>query len=313
MGKPLVSIALCTYNGAIYLKEQLDSLIAQTYSTIEIVVVDDRSTDDTWKILTGYANTYPQFKIYQNLQNLGFVKNFERAAGLCSGELIALCDQDDIWHPEKIALQVESIGDNLLIYHDSEFIHADGSPMNKKISDRMNFYRGSDPLAFLFFNCVSGHGILMRRELLKDALPLQEGYFHDWWLAYVATNIGRIDFILQALVKYRQHEKSDTNMLGLQREKDNYRHSSVFKLEKQYKWLSLCAAFEKNRNPALIDAFFSAYKKRMNTFASFDLARLLYKYMDIIFFVRKKSRKSKLNYIFQQVWGTRSKKIVGTK
>src|ERR1700753_2011765 len=105
MDNPLVSIALCTYNGAVYLKEQLDSLIAQTYPNIEIVVVDDRSADDTWQLLTGYANTYPQFKIHQNAQNLGFVKNFEHAASLCSGELIALCDQDDIWHPEKIALQ----------------------------------------------------------------------------------------------------------------------------------------------------------------------------------------------------------------
>ena len=313
MDFPLVSIALCTYNGAAYLKEQLGSLVAQTYPNIEIVVVDDRSTDDTWQILTGCANTYPQFKIHQNPQNLGFVKNFERAAGLCAGELIALCDQDDIWHPEKIALQVGAMADNILIYHDSEFIHADGTPMNKKISDRMNFYRGDNPLAFLFFNCVSGHGILMRRELLNDALPLQEGYFHDWWLAYVATNIGRIDFIPQALVKYRQHDSSDTNMLGLQREKDNYKHSSVFKLEKQYKWLSLCSAFEKNRDQKLIDQFLIAYKKRMNSFASFNLALLLYKYMDIVFYVRKKSRKSKLNYIFQQVWGTRSKKIVGTK
>jgi len=310
MSAPLVSIALCTYNGAAYLNEQLQSLLAQTYANLEIVVVDDCSKDSTWEILTGYASTYPQFKVYQNEQNLGFVKNFEKAATLCNGDLIALCDQDDIWHPEKIALQVDAIGNNILIYHDSEFIHQDGTPMGTKISDRMNLYRGDQPEAFLFFNCVSGHEIMMKRRLLDEALPLKEGYFHDWWLAYVATNIGSIDFLPQALVQYRQHDKSDTNMLGLARDKNNYKFSSVFKIEKQYKWLGYCASYPKNRRPELINKFYKAYTKKLNSYASLDLARLLYKYRDVVFYMRKKSRLSKMNYIFQQIWGTRAKELV---
>ncbi len=310
MTGPLVSIALCTYNGDQFLDEQLQSLLAQTYPNLEIVVVDDRSTDNTWEILTGYANTYPQFKVHRNEQNLGFVKNFERAVTLCAGELIALCDQDDIWHPEKITLQVEGIKDNILIYHDSEFIHQDGTSMNTKVSDRMHLYRGDRPEAFLFFNCVSGHEIMMKRELLDEALPLKDGYFHDWWLAYVATNIGSIDFIPQCLVQYRQHDKSDTNMLGLNRDKDNYKMPSASKLEKQHKWLGYCAAYPKNRRPELINKFYAAYTKKINSYASLDLAQLLYKYRDIVFIMRKKSKWSKLNYIFQQIWGTEAKKMV---
>jgi len=310
MKEPLVSIALCTYNGAAYLEQQLDTLLTQTYKNIEIIVVDDRSTDDTWAILTDYADHFPQFKIHKNENNLGFVKNFERAATLCTGELIALCDQDDLWHPEKIALQVEAIKDNVLVYHDSEFINEDGTSMGKKISDKMNFYRGDEPEAFLFFNCVSGHAILMKRELLDEALPLKEGYFHDWWLAYVATNMGSIDFIPQCLVQYRQHDKSDTNMLGLARETDNYKIPSASKIEKQYKWLGYCVAYPKNRRPELINKFYTAYTKKINSYASLDLARLLYKYRRIVFYMRKKSKWSKLNYIFQQIWGTEAKKIV---
>ena len=112
--EPLVSIAMCTYNGAAYLVQQLDTLVAQTYKNIEVVVVDDQSADDSYTILQGYASRYPQFKVYQNERNLGFVKNFERAVTLCTGKLIALCDQDDIWHPQKIEKQVNALKDNNL-------------------------------------------------------------------------------------------------------------------------------------------------------------------------------------------------------
>ncbi|MGZ3755149.1 MAG: glycosyltransferase family 2 protein [Mucilaginibacter sp.] len=310
MEKPLVSIALCTYNGADYLSQQLDTLVNQMYSPIEIVVVDDCSNDNTFAILTTYAAKYPQFKLYRNEQNLGFVKNFERAVKLCTGELIALCDQDDIWHVEKIALQVEAIKDNVFVYHDSEFIHEDGTSMNRKMSDLMNFYRGDDPLAFLFFNCVSGHAILMKRKLIDEALPLKEGYFHDWWLAYVATNIGTIDFIPQCLVSYRQHDKSDTNILGLSREADNYKFASTYKLERQYKWLGYCVSYPGNKQPQLIKQFYVAYGKRLKSYISMELAGLVYKYRKSVLYIRKKGKLSKLNYVFQQIFGIQAKKIV---
>ncbi len=305
---PLVSVALCTYNGAAYLGPQLDSLVNQTYNNIEIIVVDDCSTDNTHTILQDYAARYPQFKIHQNHQNLGFVKNFERAATLCTGELIALCDQDDIWLPEKIELQVNALGDHIFIYHDSEFIHEDGSPMHKKVSDVMNLYRGGEPEVFLFFNCVSGHSILMKRELLAEALPLKETYFHDWWLAYVATNMGAIDFIPQCLVKYRQHDNSDTNILRAKRDKEIHKHSSFHKLERIQTWLGYCAAYPKNKND-IAQQFHQAFTKRMGSYVSFKLSRLLIKYQRTIFFIRKKSKLNRANYIYSQVWGGRMKKL----
>jgi glycosyltransferase involved in cell wall biosynthesis len=307
---PLISIALCTYNGAPYLAEQLDSLIGQTYKNIEIVVVDDCSTDDTYAILTDYASRYPQFKIYQNENNLGFIKNFERAVKLCSGQFIALCDQDDIWLPQKIELQANAIGDNIFIYHDSEFIHEDGSPMNKKMSDIMNLYRGGQPEAFLFFNCVSGHSIFMKRELLDEALPLKETYFHDWWLAYVATNMGTINFIPECLVKYRQHDKSDTNILRTKRDKEVHKHSSIQKLERIQTWLGHCAAYPKNKND-IAAQFYRAFTKRMGSYVSLELSRLLIKYRNSIFIIRKKSKLNRANYIYSQIWGGKMKRLFG--
>jgi len=309
MTQPLVSIALCTYNGAKYLAQQLDSLVNQTYPSIEIIAVDDCSTDETFAVLTAYAAKYHQFKIYRNEENLGFTGNFERAVKLCSGEMIALCDQDDTWLPEKIELQVKAIGDNMLLYHDSEFVNERGVPMNKKMSDIMNFYRGDEPEAFLFFNSVSGHAILMKKELLDYALPLKKGFFHDWWLAYVATNVGEIDFIPQCLVRYRQHDTSDTNILKIEREKNAYRFGSMQKIEREYKWLGYCAAFKYNKRPQIVTAFYEAFTERMNKHVSFKLSRLLFKYRDIIFYVRKRSYLNKLNFIYSKIWGGKAKKM----
>jgi len=306
----LVSIALCTYNGAAFLAEQLDTLVSQTYQNIEIVVVDDCSTDTTPIILKDYASRYPQFKIYHNEHNLGFTGNFERAVTLCTGELIALCDQDDLWHSSKIELQVEALKENVFVYHDSEFIHEDGTPMNKKMSDLMNLYRGGSPEAFLFFNCVSGHTVLMKRELLAWALPLPKGFFHDWWLAYVATNIGSIDFIPNCLVQYRQHNKSETNILQLDREKDNYKRTAIERYEETLNWLAQCRSFKANKDQAFVDEVYTAYRKRESSYFAFRFGFLLLRHWHAIFYTRKKSTISKLNYIRKQFLGIKAKKLV---
>jgi glycosyltransferase involved in cell wall biosynthesis len=209
---PLVSIALCVYNGEKYLKEQLDSLVKQTYPNIEIVVVDDGSRDRSREILREYQQQYPVFRVFENEVNLGYVKNFEKAIGLCEGEYIALCDQDDIWDLEKISKQVAGIGDSLLIYHDSAFMDEQGKPMTwkKKMSDIIHLYSGDDPKVFLYFNCVSGHSILFKRDLRDEFLPFNPDHFHDHWIAYVAANLGSIEVINETLVNYRQHTSTSS-------------------------------------------------------------------------------------------------------
>lgn len=97
------SVALCTFNGEKYLHEQIDSILKQSTEVQEIVICDDLSTDKTFAILTEYRDLYPKlFKIHQNEKNLGYVKNFEKTILLCSGDLIFLCDQDDIWFKDKV-------------------------------------------------------------------------------------------------------------------------------------------------------------------------------------------------------------------
>ena len=107
------SVALCTYNGEKFLKEQLDSILNQTVKVDEIVVCDDGSTDATVSILNSYKEAFPSiFRVYQNEKNLRSVKNFEKAISLCENEIIFLCDQDDVWKPEKVSVFLEKFREN---------------------------------------------------------------------------------------------------------------------------------------------------------------------------------------------------------
>src|SRR5687767_13263616 len=120
---PLVSIALATFNGQRFLAEQLDSLLRQTYSNLEIIISDDGSTDATVNIVASYAAAYPHIFVYRNTGEKGVASNFQHAIRQCKGDLIAFCDQDDIWLPGKIEKLVKEIGDASLIYHDSLLIN----------------------------------------------------------------------------------------------------------------------------------------------------------------------------------------------
>src|SRR5262249_24400476 len=98
-----ISVAMCTYNGAEFLRAQLQSIITQSRPPDEIVICDDRSTDDTQNLLERFASELPvPIKLHINDQNLGSVKNFERAINLCTGDVIALSDQDDVWRNDKL-------------------------------------------------------------------------------------------------------------------------------------------------------------------------------------------------------------------
>ncbi len=308
--KALVSIALCTYNGEAYLREQLDSIVDQSYPAIELIAVDDCSSDNTLKILEEYAAKYPYIQVFVNPQNLGYIRNFEKALRLCNGDFIALSDQDDIWDLRKIEKQVKAIGNHLLIYHDSEFVDQNGQSLYSKMSDIMNLYRGDRPEAFLFFNCISGHSVLMKKELRDELLPFPNAYFHDWWMGYVATNLGSIDFINESLVKYRQHQKADTNIL--KRKRDNTLRNPItaeMKYERKMLWIKSCLDYPKNKNPEFIQNLYAELQKNKEEYISFGLAKIIYKNRGMLFSINKKSTFSKLNFALKELWGGKIRRI----
>jgi len=208
----LISIPILTCNGKNYLREQLDSIYSQTYTNIEVLAFDDCSSDGTVDILKEYHRTHGlQYTV--NPTNLGFLTNAQRALEACHGDLIAPCDQDDIWKPEKIETLFEHIGDSLLIYADSSTMDEDGTKYSDHyFADRCNTIEGSNPLNFLFGNSVSSHAMLFKKELLKHVLPIPKAlYYHDWWIAFVAASVGTISFYPDPLVFYRRHSEQVTN------------------------------------------------------------------------------------------------------
>ena len=105
----MISVAMTTYNGEKYLKEQIDSILSQSEKDIELIICDDCSTDNTNKILSDYTEKDKRVHVYKNELNLGYVKNFEKAISLCSGDYIALSDQDDIWLPEHLSVLLKHL------------------------------------------------------------------------------------------------------------------------------------------------------------------------------------------------------------
>jgi len=225
----LISIPLCTYNGACYLSTQLDSLFGQHYTAIEVIAIDDASTDNTVAILHDYASRYPNLRVLVNPENIGFRRNFALALEHCRGELVAPCDQDDIWLPEKLQQLYQCLGNASMSYCDSALISADGKLLGKATSDLWAMQSLDDPMRFVMENCVSGHAMLFRREVLTRALPIPDNFFHDWWLAAVAAAMGGAVFCPQALVHYRQHAANVTDVL---RKRKRDVRTAEFKLSK---------------------------------------------------------------------------------
>ncbi len=204
-----VSIALCTYNGERFLVDQLESIINQDYKNIsEIICVDDNSTDAPWNILTEYASKYSTFKIFRNTENLGFVKNYEKAICLTNNTFIAISDQDDIWYPDKITKLVAHIGNKMMVYSDNQYIDTAGNSLGIKFSDKRNLTTCTSCLNFALFNAISGHTVLFNRDLLNYALPFHKEIPYDFWLAYKAVQYSEIPVVHEPLVGYRQHENN---------------------------------------------------------------------------------------------------------
>jgi glycosyltransferase involved in cell wall biosynthesis len=207
----LISIAMATYNGQKYLKEQLDSIYAQTYKNIEVIVADDCSTDETVKILNEYSISYG-LKYYKNEQNLGYVKNFEKAITLCSGDFIALCDQDDVWRADKLEKMFKNIAGNLLIHSDAKLIDENGDTLSESYAAIAHKKFRKNTYEYFFSNDVTGCTTLFKKELLFFALPFPKNMLaHDWWLALCASKEGSIKYLNEPLISYRQHA---SNQIG---------------------------------------------------------------------------------------------------
>lgn len=214
MENTLISIALCTYNGEKYIGAQLESIIGQTYKNLEIIIVDDRSTDNTFDIIKNYQERDQRIKCFRNEVNLGFNKNFERAIDLTTGQYISISDQDDIWLPNKIQVLADHIKDFWLICSNSRYMNADSSLTERYLLNNFSLSHRNFK-ALLLNNFVTGHTVLFSKELLKYALPFPKIGFYDWWMGFVAFYYKKITYVDQVLTHYRLHLNAVTSNADL--------------------------------------------------------------------------------------------------
>lgn len=213
-----VSVALATLNGERFLQEQLASIEQQTVRPVEMVVCDDGSEDRTIDIIESFARTAPfPVRVFVNRRKLGYADNFLKAASLCAGDLIAFCDQDDVWLPGKLARCATAIEANRakLVVHANALVDDFLRPLHevfpKVRRNRVCSALRVDP-RILSPGCAMVFTADLIRRIDWRERPRSkfgpEPMAHDQWIVFLASVLGRTAFIAEPLVLYRQHESN---------------------------------------------------------------------------------------------------------
>lgn len=207
-----VAVVMSTYNGEKYVREQLDSILNQTYKNIEIVVRDDGSKDNTVKIIKEYQEKYSNIKLVIG-KNLGFIKSFFELLKITESDYYAYADQDDVWMDNKIELAVNLLNEldntkpNMAFgnsdYYDENMNLIGEGEKNRKFS----FNRA-------LFECI-GQGMTMTiNKKTRDYIvnnPPKNCFFHDWWTYLICIGLGNVAYSNVTTVKYRRLKKNATS------------------------------------------------------------------------------------------------------
>ncbi len=216
--RPLVSIVMATYNGERFLREQLDSIIDQSYSHLEIIIQDDGSSDETCTIVKSYAARDPRIRFSQNDENLGINQNFYDLIDKARGEYIAISDQDDIWKPKKIELLLNLIENSSLIYTDSILIDQSGNRSGETLLQTLGHApkTGKGLLDLLTENTVSGHACIFSKSIVPSVLSNRyetwgDNSMYDQLLAVSASLINGVKYFETPLTYHRIHDDNSHN------------------------------------------------------------------------------------------------------
>ena len=203
------SVALCTYNGARFLREQLQSIADQTVKPAQVVICDDGSRDDTLSIAHQF-----RFEIHTTDRRLGTVANFDRAIALCNGDIIFLADQDDVWHRDKVKQTLERFDDLRVqcVFTNARLIDENGTPLGGTLWQHIGLRGARVPSPALFnvlanTNVATGATMAFRSSLRSLIQPLPSDQPHDWWIALLAAATNGLAAIDEPLIDYRLHPR----------------------------------------------------------------------------------------------------------
>jgi glycosyltransferase involved in cell wall biosynthesis len=249
-----VSIALCTYNGERFIREQIESYLNQTVQPDEIIVCDDGSSDNTFAIIQQYAaaNRGIQWQLIQNEENLGTNKNFEKAISRSSGDFIFFSDQDDIWVNEKVEQTISFFNkypDCEACFSNATLIDDNSLELPESLLDLSFFksdvreaYKADDLLywSILLGNVMTGATMAIRRTALRTILPfhldLGRKLWYDGWIGFCLMAAYRVGYIDQPLIKYRVH---GGQQVGVASGKDHF-EQYIIRRDRQEEFVKEC-------------------------------------------------------------------------
>lgn len=247
----MISVAMATYNGEKYLREQIDSILSQTYKDFELVISDDCSTDSTFETLNEYARKDKRIKIFKNNGIHGCAKNFENVLNHCNGDYVAYSDQDDVWTEDHLEHLLNIIGNASLAVANAEVVD---SSLN-----RLNFFWGEKFfisekklnnnlfLHLIFLNFTQGAASLFKKDLL-DFLPFPNSLFHDHWSSMVACLKDGIVFSEKSILKYRQHSNNTLGVMPVKSIKQKIKNIKLNQISRKENFNSALILYQKIKN-----------------------------------------------------------------
>jgi len=205
-------ILTAVYNGEKFIKQQIESVLTQTYDSWHMIICDDRSTDESRSIIEEYRAKYPdKFTVILNEENLGVKKTFFKLLSMTDADYIMFCDQDDIWNSDKIkktldCMQKNENGFPLLVHTDMSVIDENSEEISASFHKMQSIDAYKNSLnRIIVQNTVTGCSMMINRPLAKLIKEPVCATLHDWWIAVAAAALGRIVFLPEATMQYRRH------------------------------------------------------------------------------------------------------------
>lgn len=276
-----VSVVVTTYNGDQYISEQLESILNQERKPNEVIIVDDCSSDTTPEIISEYSSRHSDIiNVFENEENMGIAKNIEKGLNIASGDIIAISDQDDVWHEKKLMAQVDILKheDCDLVFHNSK-LFSKNEDINSTLWEKLKISpiqvseEGDLFNKLLYRNFIQGATMAFKQEVLEYVLPIPKETKYDYFIALCVAGCGHITGIDRSLLKYRQHNNQQIGAEtgGLIERIFNYRIPDEDEIQQEIKSkyitsaeaskrLKLCGA--QKRDYTSLMEFKSHYKSR---------------------------------------------------
>ena len=308
----MIEILLATYNGERFLPEQIESITSQSFKDYHILASDDNSSDCTFEILRSYESVLGEkIKVVQSNTHSA-KENFYNLLDMADAEYIALCDQDDFWESDKLEKSLKAIQrlekrygkeTPILVHSDLDIVDENLNSKNKKMSELTGIneaikyakkeskylYTISTEKSFsryLVENNITGNTVIINKALLDIYKRPKESFMHDWWLGLIAFTFGKVGFLNECLVKYRQHE---SNELGAKNplELHNIKKRNKKKIRENYDCMF-----------AQVEEFLRLYKDELGKSRSAD-TYYAHKYLNAFANMKSKNRVSKIRDILK--------------